>query len=64
MLRKIFDPKKYRVTGLWERGTNLEIEEIFSEADLMLDIRRTQNQTLREVIKEIPNGKSSLGRRR
>jgi len=30
VLRKIFGPKKYHSTGLWERRTNLELRELLN----------------------------------
>lgn len=34
-LRKIFGPTKYLSTGLKERQTNLELREVFGEADIV-----------------------------
>lgn len=34
ILLKTFGPKKYRVTDLWERRTNLELKELFGQADI------------------------------
>jgi hypothetical protein len=75
VLRKIFGPKKDRSTGLWERRTDLELRELFSEADIVATLKskriswaghiwRAQDQITGEATKWIPNGKRPLGRPR
>ena len=71
--KDIWPQKKDHYTGLWELRTNLELRELFSEADIEARLKskricwighiwRAQDQITREATKWIPNGKRLLGR--
>jgi hypothetical protein len=75
VLRKINGPVKDEITGEWRRRKNIELEILYSNADIVEVIRsrrlrwaghawRSQNPLLHAVMEQNPIGKRPLGRPR
>jgi hypothetical protein len=73
ILRKIFGPIKYDITGEWRERKNMELQYIFIENNVAETIKkrrlrwaghamRSQNSLLKIVLEQNPVGKRPLGR--
>jgi hypothetical protein len=63
-LRRVFGPKKDKVTGEWRKLLNEELSDLYSLPNIVRVVKSRRMRGVHKVLVGKPEGKKSLGRPR